>query len=83
MMTLSSHDLSAGSSRFPALEDRVETGRFSTVASFALLASLVPTQDLKAQFFSAREPDDKEVFRAEPMLFRGWGMQIPHNPLAR
>jgi hypothetical protein len=80
-MTLSSHDLSAGSSRFPALEDRVERGCFSSPDLFVLLTTLVPTQLLKAQSLPACEEDDRKISRTEVMLFRGWGMQILHNLL--
>lgn len=41
---LSIHDLSAGSSRFPSAEDRVEPGCRSNVASFPSLVFLASTQ---------------------------------------
>ena len=82
-MTLSSHDLSAGSSRLPALEDRVETGCFSSSTPFVLLIFLLPTQRLKARLLSACEENDKKVSRTEAMLFEGWGIQILHNPYSQ
>lgn len=70
-MTLSSQDLSAGSSRFPALEDRVEPGCFFCFISFALLTSPVPTQDLKARLLPACEGTIRRFFVRRLCFFGG------------